>query len=169
MCKNINCRFVSWIRIHIGQSESGSATLLNSWNKITYILQAFRYFVIDQSVVLGVLEEQLGNSQDPTLTAIIRFFYTGTSHFLVYCSVARYYRLCSRIFYTGIDLPYRTAILKYYSKYQYRYHTYVSVDWIYERWTSFRSTIRCWNYSTYSCSDFKSIGRNLPGTAFAYI
>ena len=33
-----------------------------------------RYFVIDQTVVLGVLEESLGNSQDPqpTVTAIIR-------------------------------------------------------------------------------------------------
>ena len=38
-------------------------------------VQAFRYFVIDQSVVLGVLEESLGNSQDPqpTVTSIIRF------------------------------------------------------------------------------------------------
>ena len=37
-------------------------------------VQAFRYFVIDQSVVLGVLEESLGNSQDPqpTVTSIIR-------------------------------------------------------------------------------------------------
>ena len=37
-------------------------------------VQAFRYFVIDQSVILGILEEPLGNDQDPqpTVTVLIR-------------------------------------------------------------------------------------------------
>ena len=37
-------------------------------------VQAFRYFVIDQSVILGILEEPLGNEQDPqpTVTVLIR-------------------------------------------------------------------------------------------------
>ena len=37
-------------------------------------VQAFRYFVIDQSVVLGVLEEPLGNDQEaqPSVTVLIR-------------------------------------------------------------------------------------------------
>jgi len=37
-------------------------------------VQAFRYFVIDQSVILGILEEPLGNDQEaqPTVTVLIR-------------------------------------------------------------------------------------------------
>ena len=38
-------------------------------------VQAFRYFVIDQSVILGILEEPLGNDQEaqPTVTVLIRY------------------------------------------------------------------------------------------------
>jgi hypothetical protein len=37
-------------------------------------VRAFRYFVVDQSVVLGILEEPLGNSEDPqpTVTVVVR-------------------------------------------------------------------------------------------------
>jgi len=37
-------------------------------------VKAFRYFVIDQSVILGILEEPLGNSEDlqPTVTVLVR-------------------------------------------------------------------------------------------------
>ena len=37
-------------------------------------VKAFRYFVIDQSVVLAILEEPLGNSEDPqpTVTVLVR-------------------------------------------------------------------------------------------------
>ena len=50
----------------------------NSWTgeEISTVdaVQAFRYFVIDQSVILGILEEPLGNDQDPqpTVTVLIR-------------------------------------------------------------------------------------------------
>ena len=50
----------------------------NSWSgdKISKsdAVQAFRYFVIDQSVVLGILEEPLGNDQEaqPTVTVLVR-------------------------------------------------------------------------------------------------
>ena len=51
----------------------------NSWSggdKITRTeaVQAFRYFVIDQSVILGILEEPLGNDQEaqPTVTVLVR-------------------------------------------------------------------------------------------------
>ena len=35
-------------------------------------VKAFRYFAIDQSVVLAILEESLGFSEDPTVTVLVR-------------------------------------------------------------------------------------------------
>jgi len=58
--------------------ESNLVMQCNSWNgeEISTVdaVQAFRYFVIDQSVILGILEEPLGNDQDPqpTVTVLIR-------------------------------------------------------------------------------------------------
>lgn len=58
--------------------EANLVMQCNSWNgeEISTVdaVQAFRYFVIDQSVILGILEEPLGNDQDPqpTVTVLIR-------------------------------------------------------------------------------------------------
>ena len=58
--------------------ESSLLMQCSSWagDRITTAeaVQAFRYFVIDQSVILGILEEPLGNDQDPqpTVTVLIR-------------------------------------------------------------------------------------------------
>jgi len=58
--------------------ESSLVQQCNSWNGEVMsprdALQAFRFFVIDQSVVVAVLEEPLGNDQEPqpTVTLLIR-------------------------------------------------------------------------------------------------
>jgi len=58
--------------------EANLVMQCNSWNgeeiSTQDAVQAFRYFVVDQSVILGILEEPLGNDQDPqpTVTVLIR-------------------------------------------------------------------------------------------------
>ena len=60
--------------------EASLLSQCNSWTgdqeaiSRTEAVQAFRYFVIDQSVILGILEEPMANDQEaqPTVTVLIR-------------------------------------------------------------------------------------------------